>query len=273
MLNRRTFGKVVASTGMAATLGAASTSVASAATGRSAAATTAAAAAAPEGGRRVVLVHGAYADGSCFSDVIPHLQAAGVTVTSVQNPLTSVDDDVAAVRRILDLQAGPTVLVAHSYGGTVISQAGDHPKVRSLVYLSARAPEAGEDYAALSKKFPAPPANAGLVYENGFGQLTEKAFLDDFANGVPAERARVLYAAQGRIAQTLFTTKTSAAAWTSKPTRYVITTEDRTTNPELQRFLAKRMKATTIEVASGHLSFITHPKTISAFILDAVNSK
>ena len=269
MLNRRMFGKVMASTGMAAMVGAASsTAVASAATGPSAAA-----AAAPDDGRRVVLVHGAYADGSCFSDIIPHLLAAGVTVTSVQNPLTSVNDDVAAVRRILDLQTGPTVLVAHSYGGTVISQAGDHPKVRSLVYLSARAPEAGEDYAALSKKFPAPPANAGLMYENGFGQLTEKAFLDDFANGVPAERARVLYAAQGRIAQTLFTTKTSAAAWTSKPTRYVVTSEDRTTNPELQRFLAKRMKAKTIEVKSGHLSFITHPKTISAFILDAVNSK
>lgn len=122
----------------------------------------------------MVLVHGAYTVGSCWSDVIPHLQAAGVTVTSVQNPLTSLDDDVSAVRRILDLQTGPTVLVAHSYGGTVISQAGDHPKVRSLVYLSARAPEAGEDYPALAGKFPTPPANAGLMYENGFGQLNEK---------------------------------------------------------------------------------------------------
>jgi pimeloyl-ACP methyl ester carboxylesterase len=259
MMSRRAFGKAVASSGMAAIVGtAASTSVASAATSS-------------EAKRSVVLVHGAYADGSSWSDVVERLQAAGITATAVQNPLTSLNDDVAATRRALDMQAGPTVLVAHSYGGTVISQAGDHPKVHSLVYLSARAPEAGEDYTALAGKFPAPPANAGLVYRNGFGGLTEKAFLEDFANGVPRDRARVLYAAQGRVAQTLFATKTSVAAWRSKPARYVVTTDDRTTNPELQRFLAKRMKAKIIEINSGHLSLITHPQTVTTFILDAVN--
>jgi len=221
----------------------------------------------------VVLVHGAYADGSCWSDVIPLLLAAGVAVTSVQNPLTSLDADVAAVRRALDAQRGPTVLVGHSYAGAVITQAGDHPLVRSLVYLSARAPDVGEDYPALAKGFPASPASAGLVYQEGFGGLTQDAFLNDFANGVPRERALVLYAVQGRVAQDLFATRTTVAAWRTKPSRYIITTDDRTTAPELQRFVAKRMNATTLELASGHLSFVTHPQPVTQFILDAVDAQ
>lgn len=231
----------------------------------------AAAAARPKPRRSVVLVHGAYADGSCWGDVIMRLQAAGVTVTSVQNPLTSLADDVAATRRELDLQSGRTVLVGHSYGGSVISEAGVHDAVDALVYLSARAPKAGEDYPALTAKFPAAPASAGLVYRNGFGQLTEDAFLKDFANGVPTVKAKVLYTAQGRVAQDLFATKTTAAAWESKPSSYVVTTADRTTSPELQRFVATRMKARTTVVNSGHLSFLTHPDTIARVILDAVH--
>ncbi|MEW2500975.1 alpha/beta hydrolase [Amycolatopsis sp. NPDC047767] len=225
----------------------------------------------PVARRSVVLVHGAYADGSCWAEVIPRLQAAGITVTSVQNPLTSLDDDVAATRRELDLQSGRTVLVGHSYGGSVISQAGDHPAVDSLVYLSARAPRAGEDYPALTARFPAAPASAGLVYQNGFGHLTEDAFLNDFANGVPTAQARVLYAVQGRVAQDLFATKTTVAAWETKPSSYVITTADRTTSPELQRFVAARMKARTTVVDSGHLSFITHPDVVTRVILEAVH--
>src|SRR5882757_10570587 len=127
--------------------------------------------------RNVVLVHGAYADGSCWSEVIERLQAAGVTATAVQNPLRSVADDAAATRLILARYAEPTILVAHSYGGTVISEAGDDPHVIGLVYVAARAPDAGEDYAALAKTFPTPPANAGLVFNDGFGSLTEQAFL------------------------------------------------------------------------------------------------
>src|SRR5437773_8704617 len=118
--------------------------------------------------RNVVLVHGAYADGSCWSEVIGRLQRAGLTATAVQNPLTSVADDVAATRRILALQDGPTVLVGHSWAGTVISEAGVDPKVSALVYVAARAPDAGEDYTALAAKFPTPPANAGLVKSGGF---------------------------------------------------------------------------------------------------------
>jgi len=219
--------------------------------------------------RNIVLVHGAYADGSCWSDVIALLQAAGYNATAVQNPLTSLADDVAATKRILALQDGPTILVGHSWAGTVISEAGVDAKVAGLVYVAARAPDAGEDYGALAAKFPTPPASAGLVKSGGFAQLSEEAFLRDFAGDVPPERARVMYAEQGRISDTLFASRTTAAAWRSKPTWYSVSTRDRTTSPELERFLAKRMNATTIELESSHVAMISHPKEIAALIQTA----
>jgi pimeloyl-ACP methyl ester carboxylesterase len=219
--------------------------------------------------RNVVLVHGAYADGSCWSEVIGRLQAAGLRATAVQNPLTSLADDVAFTQRILALQDGPTVLVGHSWAGTVISEAGADPKVSALVYVSARAPDAGEDYAALAARFPTPPANAGLVESGGFEQLSEEAFLRDFAGGVDPARARVLYAVQGRVADTLFSARTTVAAWRAKPCWYSISKQDRTTSPELERFLANRMHAVTIEVEGSHLAMITHPLEITDFILSA----
>jgi pimeloyl-ACP methyl ester carboxylesterase len=219
--------------------------------------------------RNVVLVHGAYADGSCWSDVIGRLQRVGLHATAVQNPLSSLADDVAATRRILALQDGPTVLVGHSWAGTVISEAGVDPKVSALVYVAARAPDAGEDYAGLAAKFPTPPASAGLVKSGGFAQLSEEAFLRDFAGGVDPVKARVLYAVQGRIADTLFASMTTAAAWRLKPSWYAVSKHDRTTSPELERFLANRMRATTIEVDAGHLSLITHPQEIADLILSA----
>ncbi len=161
--------------------------------------------------RNVVLVHGAYADGSSWFKVIGRLQAAGLTATSVQNPLTSLPDDVAHTRRVLAQQDGPTILAGHSFAGTVITEAGMDPHVVGLVYVAARAPDAGEDYTALAKRFPAPPANAGLVYTGGFGALSEDAFLNDFANGVDPVRARVLYAVQGRVSETLFSDRTTVA--------------------------------------------------------------
>jgi pimeloyl-ACP methyl ester carboxylesterase len=220
----------------------------------------------------VVLVHGAYADGSSWSEVIRRLQGAGVTATAVQNPLTSLADDVAHTRRILALHNGPVVLAGHSFAGTVITEAGTHPKVAGLVYIAARAPDTGEDYPALAQRFPAPPANAGLVYTDGFGALTEDAFLNDFANGVDPAAARVLYAIQGRVSDTLFRDRVTAAAWRSKPSWYAISRQDRTISPELQRFLAERMQATTIEIDSGHLSLISHPYEVTELILDAVHA-
>jgi pimeloyl-ACP methyl ester carboxylesterase len=132
---------------------------------------------------------------------------------------------------------------------------------------------AGEDYPALASRFPSAPANSGLVYDKGFGRLAEAEFLNDFANGVPTAKARLLYAVQGRVAQDLFTTRTTVAAWQTKPSSYVITTDDRTTSPELQRFVAAKMKARTTEVNSGHLALGTHPDTITRVILDAVHRR
>src|SRR6202050_1490631 len=220
----------------------------------------------------VVRVHGAYADGSSWSEVIERLQRAGLAADAVQNPLTSLADDVAHTRRILALHDGPVILAGHSFARTVITQAGTHPGVAGLVYIAARAPDAGEDYPALAQKFPAPPANAGLVYTGGFGGLTEDAFLNDFANGVDPVRARVLYAVQGRVSESLFHERTTAAAWRSKPSWYAISRQDRTISPELQRFLANRMNATTVEIDSGHLSLISHPQEVTQLILDAARA-
>jgi pimeloyl-ACP methyl ester carboxylesterase len=219
--------------------------------------------------RNVVLVHGAYADGSSWSEVIEILQQHGLKATAVQNPLTSLAEDAAATRRVLALQEGPTVLVGHSWAGTVISETGLDPKVTALVYVAARAPDVGEDYAALAKRFPAPPAAAGIVHAGGFAALSETSCLSDFANGVEPNRARVLCAVQGRVSDTLFASRTTAAAWRQKPAFYAISKQDRTTSPDLQRFLAARMKATTIELDAGHLSLVSHAPQIAAFVLQA----
>ena len=230
---------------------------------------TRAAPAAPVKAQNVVLVHGLFADGSCWSDVIGRLQAAGLNVTAVQNPLTTLPDAVATVERVLARQDGPTVLVGHSFAGMIVTEAGMQPGVAALVYVAARAPDAGEDYAALAKQFPTPPATAGIVFDGDEGRLSEEAFLRDFAGDLPESRARVLFAAPQPFHKALLTGKTKQAAWRSKPTFYAVSTEDRTINPELQRFMAKRMGATTIEVKASHLSLISHPQEITALMLQA----
>ncbi|MBO9560706.1 MAG: alpha/beta hydrolase [Caulobacter sp.] len=222
--------------------------------------------------RNVVLVHGAWADGSCWADVVVRLQAAGYSVTVVQNPLTSLADDVAATRRALALQDGPTVLVGHSWGGVVITEAGLDPKVTALVYVAARAPDAGEDFAALAARYPTTPVRAGVVTTDGYSRLTEDAFLKHFAGDVPAARARVLYAAQQPIAADLFASRTTVAAWRSKPSYYAVSAQDETTSPDLERFLAQRMKATTIELPSSHVSMISHPQAIVELIEKAAKA-
>src|SRR6202050_4545162 len=201
--------------------------------------------------KNVVLVHGLYADGSSWLDVIAHLQTAGLHATAVQNPLMSLEEDSAAVRRILAQQDGPTVLVGHSFAGTLISETGGDPIVSALVYVAARAPDAGEDFGALAAQVPKPPAGAGTANGDGYFWLNQEAFLRDFANGVDPARARALFAVQGPGADALATAKTSTAAWRVKPRFYQVSTEDRTINPELERFLPKRMKATTIDLSSG----------------------
>jgi pimeloyl-ACP methyl ester carboxylesterase len=219
--------------------------------------------------RNIVLVHGLFADGSCWSEVIPHLQATGLNVTSVQNPLTTLADAVAETQRVLDRQDGPTVLVGHSFSGMIVTEAGGDPKVSALVYVAARAPDAGEDYAALARTFPTPPATAGIVYDGDEGRLTKAAFLRDFAGDLPEAKARALYAVQQPFHKALLTGRTTRAAWRSKPSFYAVSTEDRTINPDLERFMAKRMGATTIEVKASHLSLLSHPREITDLILRA----
>jgi pimeloyl-ACP methyl ester carboxylesterase len=227
------------------------------------------AAPAPVNARNVVLVHGLFADGSCWSEVIARLLPAGLNVTSVQNPLTTLSEAVASARRVLDRQDGPTVLAGHSFSGMIVTEAGVHPNVSSVVYVAARAPDAGEDYTALAKKFPAPPASAGIVFDGEEGRLSEEAFLRDFAGDLPEARAKVLYAVQEPFRKELLTGKTTQAAWRSKPSFYAVSTDDRTINPDLQRFMAKRMGAKTIEVKASHVSLISHPETITGLILEA----
>ncbi|MBY5817625.1 alpha/beta fold hydrolase [Rhizobium leguminosarum] len=253
MMNRRTFSAALvagAAASLLATRGMAATS-------------------APVKARNVVLAHGLFADGSCWTEVIARLQAAGLNATAVQNPLTTLPEAVAAVKRVLDRQDGPTVLVGHSFSGMMVTEAGVHPDVSALVYVAARAPDAGEDYTALAKTFPTPPASAGIVFDGDEGRLSEAAFLHDFAGDLPEAKAKVLYAVQQPFQKVLLTGKTTQAAWRSKPSWYAVSTEDRTINPDLERFMAKRMGAKTIEVKASHLSLISHPDEIARLIIEA----
>jgi pimeloyl-ACP methyl ester carboxylesterase len=219
--------------------------------------------------KNVVLVHGLFADGSSWSEVIPRLQAAGLNVTSVQNPLTTLPDSVDSALRVLARQDGPTVLAGHSFSGMIVTDAGVHPNVSAVVYVAARAPDAGEDYPALAKKFPTPPASAGIVFNGDEGRLSEEAFLRDFAGDLPEAKAKALYAVQWPFHKALLAGKTTHAAWRSKPSWYAVSTEDRTIDPDLERFMAKRMGAKTIEVKASHVSLISQPDTIAKLILEA----
>src|ERR1700690_3146662 len=172
--------------------------------------------AAPAKARNVVFVHGLFADGSCWTEVIAHLQARGLNCTSVQNPLTTLPEAVASAQMVLDRQDGPTVFVGHSFSGMILTEAGVHPKVSALVYVAARAPDAGEDYTALAKTYPTPPASAGIVFDGDEGRLSEKAFLSDFAGDLPEAKAKVLYAVQWPFQKALLAGKTTHAAWRSE---------------------------------------------------------
>jgi pimeloyl-ACP methyl ester carboxylesterase len=170
---------------------------------------------------------------------------------------------------VLARQDGPTVLVGHSFAGMIVTEAGVHPNVSALVYVAARAPDAGEDYAALAKQFPTPPATAGIVFDSDEGRLSEEAFLRDFAGDLPEAKAKVLYAVQWPFHRALLAGKTTQAAWRAKPSYYAVSTQDRTIDPDLQRFMAKRMEAKTIEVKASHLSLISHPEEITRLVLEA----
>ena len=219
--------------------------------------------------KNIVLVHGAFADGSSWSKVIPILQAKGYNVTAVQNPLTSLADDVAATQRALALQDGPTILVGHSWAGVVITEAGMDSKVVGLVYVAAFAPDQGETVAELGKAYPAPPALAApTVDKEGFLTLSADAF-KKFGSDLPESDALVAAATQGPINASAFGAQVSAVAWKTKPSWYIVSTLDQAIAPDEERFFAKRMKATTTELKASHVAMLSQPQAVAAVIIDA----
>lgn len=213
--------------------------------------------------RNVVLVHGAFADGSGWRGVYDLLSARGYRVTIVQNPLTSLADDVAAAERVLDRQAGPTILVGHSYGGTVITQAGGHPKVTGLVYVSALAPDVGESTGAQFKEIPAPPEFIIETGKDGFGFVSLEKFKAGFAGDVSDADAAFLRDAQVPINMAIFETPVSHAAWKQKPSWAVVATQDKAIDPKLLRQTAKRIGAQVVEVEASHVPFLTHARAVA----------
>ena len=218
----------------------------------------------------IVLVHGAWADGSSWSKVIPLLQARGFNVVAVQTPLTSLPDDVDTVKRALALEDGPVLLVAHSYGGVVITQAGNDPKVAGLVYVAAIAPQEGQSAFDLANVYPTPALQELRVDQYGFLKLTPTGIRDDFAQDLSDYEQTVLTATQGPTAGgASLSAPVSAAAWRIKPSWFVIAAHDRVVSPALQAVEAQQMNATTITLSSSHVAMLSQPYVVASFIRKA----
>jgi pimeloyl-ACP methyl ester carboxylesterase len=222
----------------------------------------------------IVLVHGAWADGSCWSEVIARLQAAGHDVIAPQFPETSLADDVARLRQVLSRLNGPVVLVGHSYGGQIVTALGaDAPNVAALVYIAAFGLDEGESLGALLGSGPPTPALAHLVIDGkGFGWLPEDDFVGHFASGVDPARARVLYAVQQPISLSTFEDVMGEPAWKSHPSWYMVATGDEAIPPDAERQFAARMGATTVEVDAGHLAMVSHPDEVVKLVEAAVGA-
>src|SRR2546429_2210046 len=220
----------------------------------------------------VVLVHGAWADGSSWSAVIEALQANGFTVTAPQFPETSLAADVARLRQVLRRQDGPTVVAGHSYGGQIITALGtDAPNVGALVYIAAFGLAEGESLGALLGGGPPSPALAHLIVdEQKFGWLPEEDFVKHFASDVEPVKARVLHAVQQGISMSTFEDVMGTPAWKSHPTYFLVATKDEAIPPDAERMFAKRMGATTVEIASGHVAMVSHPGQVVELIEAAV---
>ena len=221
----------------------------------------------------IVFVHGVWADGSCWTDEITALQADGYAVVSVQNPLTSLAEDVATTKRALDLIKGKVILVGHSYGGFVITQAGNDPKVVGLVYLAAYAPELGETIPTLSANAPQTELGKYFVPSGNFLFLSEAGVRTVFAADMSPAQQGVIYATQIPASTSLFADKSGAPAWKQKPSWYVVATDDKAIHPDLERFMSRRMKATTMEITSSHVVMNSHPKEVIKVIETAATYK
>lgn len=218
----------------------------------------------------IVLVHGGLVDGSSWAKVIPLLEAQGYDVTAVQNPLTSLADDVAATTRALALQNGSTLLVGHSWGGVVITEAGNHPAVVGLVYLAGFAPGAGESLGDVAQR--GPEASGGQHFTAdaaGFVRLSRQGWDEALAPDLPAAERGLLFATQHPLAAATRGEPVTTAAWQTKPAWYLVADDDRMASPELQRTMAHAIRATTRSLPSGHMLILSHPAEVAAFIVEA----
>jgi pimeloyl-ACP methyl ester carboxylesterase len=226
----------------------------------------------------IVLVHGAWADGSCWNAVVERLQADGFHVTAPQFPLSSLADDVARLRQVLEFQDGPTLVVGHSYGGQIMTALGaDAPNVVGLVYVAAFGLEKGESLGKLLSQGPVTPALAHLFTDaHGFGWLSEDDFVNHFAADVDVIRARVMYAVQQALSLSTFKDVMDVPAWKSLPSWYLVAQNDEAIPPDVERMFAARMGATTIEIPSSHVAMVSHPKEVVGLIeraAEAVGSR
>ena len=231
-------------------------------------------AAGPSGVKNILLVHGAWADGSSWNKVITRLHADGYNVTAVQLPLISLADDVAVVQRALAREDGKTLLVGHSYGGVVITEAGVDPKVAGLVYVAAFAPDAGESALSLTKTGPATPIGADLVPDaQGFLKLSAAGVAADFAQDLSPTEQTEIAATQGPLsAPNAFSANVTHAAWKNLPSWYIVAANDRAIGPVLEATMAKRINATTLTLPSSHVVMLSHPAEVSNFVEKAASS-
>ncbi len=218
--------------------------------------------------KNVVLVHGAFADGAGWEAVADILKKDGYAVSVVQEPETSYAEDIKFAKAVIDRQSGPVVLVGHSYGGAVITEAGNDPKVAALVYISAFAPDVGESSATIEEALP--PASTGVKPTgDGYFYLDPAVFHADFCADIPAAKADFMARSQVLFSADSFTSKVTTPAWKSKPSWYMVATADRSINPQQERMMAKRAHAKTIEVNSSHAAYLSHPKETAKLIEEA----
>jgi pimeloyl-ACP methyl ester carboxylesterase len=222
----------------------------------------------------IVLVHGAWADGSCWSDVIQRLQAGGYHVIAPQFPMSSLAADVARLRQVLQFQAGPTVVVGHSYGGQIMTALGaDAPDVVGLVYIAAFGLDQGESLGELLSQGPVTPALVHMFTdEQGFAWLSEDDFVNHFAADVEPAKAHVMYAVQQALAATAFNDVMDVPAWKSVPSWYLVAKDDEAIPPDAERQFAARMGAATIEVPASHVAMVSHPSEVADLISAAADS-
>jgi pimeloyl-ACP methyl ester carboxylesterase len=220
--------------------------------------------------RNIVLVHGAFADGTSWSKIIPILEQKGYHVVAVQNPLTSLSDDVAATKRIIALQDGPVILVGHSWGGAVITQAGDDPKVAGLVYVAAYAPEVGQSANDASTPFGITEGQKQIrVDSEKFASMTSEGILNDFAQGLPIAERKLVLSVQGQSYGPMFGEKLTVAAWKTRPSWVVISADDRMLPPAMEESAAKKLGATAVTLQTCHLAMLQEPEKVAEVIDDA----